>query len=128
MRIACPACTAEYEVPDHLLAGSARSLRCSRCAAVFPLPRVEPEPKPKAEPEPPAVAAPPPEPLPLPADSVPDRVPLAAEPGPGKALLLAWTASLAVVLGAGVALVVFRGPIMAAWPPATRFFQALGLA
>ncbi|MBR0672624.1 zinc-ribbon domain-containing protein [Neoroseomonas soli] len=131
MRIACPACTTEYEVPDRLLGGPARSLRCSRCAAEFPLPQVEAAPV--AEPVPPPPA---PEPAPLPvephppfaAPPVPERAPTAAEGEPDRALVRAWTASLAIVAGGAVALVVFREAIMAAWPPATRFFAMLGLA
>ncbi len=74
MRIACPACAAAYEVPDRLLAGPARTLRCSRCGADFALPRAtapEPVAPPPAEvtapepPPPPVVAAPEP-PLPSP--------------------------------------------------------------
>lgn len=124
MRIACPSCAAEYNVPDRLLAGPARTLRCSRCSAEFPLPQVEP-PAPPAAPEPPPPAAEPETPPP----PVRERAPVAAEvPPEDVALRRAWAASLVVVIGGAVALVAFRGAIMAAWPPATRFFAAIGLA
>ncbi len=32
MLITCPNCAAGYDVPDHLLAGAVRRLRCARCA------------------------------------------------------------------------------------------------
>lgn len=131
MRIACPSCATEYEVPDRLLDGPARSLRCSRCAAEFALPRPEAAPVAETAPPPP----PPPGSLPGPraAESppppvVPERAPPAAMPGPDWTLMLAWVASLLIVVGGAVALVVFRGAVMAAWPPATRLFAALGLA
>lgn len=64
MRIACPACAAAYEVPDRLLAGAPRLLRCARCGASFSLPaQAAPAPaEPPAEPEPTAAASPPPQP------------------------------------------------------------------
>ena len=58
-----------------------------------------------------------------------ERAPVAAEVPPDDAALRrAWVASLVVVVGGAVALVALRGAIMAAWPPATRFFAAIGLA
>jgi hypothetical protein len=72
-------------------------------------------------------AAPPAAPIPPAAPAAPERAPVAG----GKddaALRRAWAASVAVVLGAVVGLVVLREPVMAAWPPARRLFAALGLA
>lgn len=140
MRIACPSCSAEYEVPDRLLAGPARMLRCSRCAAEFQLPRAEAPAA--AAPEPPPADPPKPEPPPriaeavsasrmaeaAPAPPVPAWAPTPAEPETDGALARAWVASLIVVVGAAVALVVFRDAVMVAWPPATRLFVAIGLA
>jgi predicted Zn finger-like uncharacterized protein len=139
MRIACPSCGAEYDVPDRLLAGSARTLRCSRCTADFALPGAAapavapPAVAPPAPPPPLAAVAtapalPKPEVAPL-APAVPARAPVAGPPTRDDAALRkAWVASLAVVAGGILALVVWRGPVMAAWPPATRLFAALGLA
>jgi predicted Zn finger-like uncharacterized protein len=134
MRIACPSCGAEYEVPDRLLAGASRTLRCSRCAADFALPRAAPEaaaPPPvlaEAPPPPPPVVAPPAPKVPPAAPPVPGRMPLARPPDGDAALRRAWGASVAVVLGGLVALVLFRAQVMSAWPPTTRLFMALGLA
>ena len=71
MRIVCPSCQAAYEVPDKLLSGPAKRVRCARCgekwvpqaeapaadAPAAPPPAVEPEPAP--EPPPPPPVAPP---------------------------------------------------------------------
>ena len=131
MRIACPACAAAYEVPDRLLAGPARTLRCSRCGADFALPQVEvvaepmtAEPAVAPPPEPPAVVAtPPPAPTP-PAPMLRPEAPHAPPAG----LVRAWVASIAVVLAAIGALLVFHARVMEAWPASTRLFAALGLA
>jgi len=125
MRIACPSCAAEYDVPDRLLAGTGQRLRCARCAAEFALAGA---PAPAAPIEAPLLAAmPEPEPPPVP------RVPLAAaseapEPAQPVALRRAWAASVAVVIGAAGSLLLFRGAVMEAWPPTVRLFAALGLA
>jgi predicted Zn finger-like uncharacterized protein len=121
MRIACPSCDAEYDVPDRLLAGAARTLRCSRCRADFALPQAAPPPAP----EPPAVVAPTPTLLTPP---MRERAPVASVPPTQAALLRAWIASLVVVTGAVAGLLVFRAEVMAAWPPAARMFAVLGLA
>lgn len=134
MRIACPSCAAEYEVPERLLAGGARKLRCSRCAAEFALPApAAPDPPPAAEEPPPvAAAAPPPVAVfePPPAPPVPERTPITEDDlaDPSERLVRAWVLSVAAVVVAGLALVVFRAEVVAAWPPAARLFTALGLA
>ncbi|NMJ40930.1 hypothetical protein GWK16_06745 [Roseomonas sp. JC162] len=127
MRIACPSCAATYEVPEHLLAGGPRKLRCSRCRTEFGLPdRGAPEPPApvaeRAQPVPPATppAAPAvPEPIPVSGDDAAD---------PPEGLVRAWILSVAAVVVAGLALVAFRADVVAAWPPAARLFTALGLA
>ncbi|MBW6397983.1 zinc-ribbon domain-containing protein [Roseomonas sp. HJA6] len=137
MRIDCPACAATYEVPDRLLAGPARTLRCSRCGADFALPRVAaPAPPPVAEPppaappvpepqvatEPPPAPPPRPEPLAMVARTPPDE---AATP---RGLVGAWIASLVVVVAAILGLLAFHAKVMEIWPASTRLFAALGLA
>lgn len=57
MRIACPNCAAAYEVPDRLLHGTPRPLRCARCATTWTPPRLAPA---ETVPAAAAVAAPPP--------------------------------------------------------------------
>lgn len=117
-------------MPDRLLSGAARTLRCSRCRTDFALPlaagaAVPPRPAPAAAPPmapapPVASAPPPPEPR--------DRAPVASAPADQAVLRRAWLASLAVVAGGVLGLLLFRSQVMAAWPPATRLFAMLGLA
>jgi predicted Zn finger-like uncharacterized protein len=139
MRIACPSCAATYDVPDRLLAGPARTLRCSRCGADFPLPKTEAEAPEPPPPEPPSLAervtpAPAAEaPVPLEARPEPLAPPRRAvatldETPPPTALRRAWAASIAVVVAAVIALLVFHAKVMEVWPASTRLFAALGLA
>ena len=138
MRIVCPSCQAAYEVPEKLLSGAPRKVRCARCgdawvpeAVVVAVPAVEevlppapePEPEPEPVPEPPAHVAPPPPP---PRGA---REPDAPPPRRGKPVLaaIAWAASLALLGGAGWAAVAWRAEIMAAWAPSQRLFTLLGL-
>jgi predicted Zn finger-like uncharacterized protein len=84
MRIACPSCAAEYEVPDALLAGGPRQLRCTRCGHAFTgaLPGAPPTAAPPSEPAAeagpgaqPPVAIPPAEAGPPPVEAAPDSAP-----------------------------------------------------
>jgi predicted Zn finger-like uncharacterized protein len=165
MRIACPNCAAEYDVPDRLLQAGPRLMRCARCAHQFEagLPQATvppPAPAPAAPldtpamvtpmgatpmaaaieaafaaplPEPAVAEAPPPPPAPAkpPAPpAVPPAVaPLAAKPRPepDRVAVFGWIATVAVLVGAGAAALHYRGEIVAAWPPAARVFDALGL-
>lgn len=54
-------------------------------------------------------------------------VPVAAGRG-GAGLAVAWVASVAVVIGAVVLLVVGRETVMQVWAPSVRAYAALGLA
>lgn len=151
MRIACPSCSAEYEVPDAALAAGPRMLRCARCAHQFEaaLPAAESPP-----PEPPAAAAeragpgtdsPPDSPAPaaVPADrpppsrgptqSMPIDPPLprlrdAPSSPPDRLALAGWLVTVAVLAIGVYAGFAFRGEIMQAWPASARLYQALGLS
>lgn len=57
-------------------------------------------------------------PLPQPEDA-PSR--------PAFGLWAAWTASILLVVLAGVALWIFRADLVAAWPPMARLYLALGV-
>ncbi len=153
MRIACPACAAAYDVPDRLLAGPPRTLRCSRCGTDFALPRAEApaevpsaepppaapapavpppaEPPPAAPPDPPAVTErePPPPPRPRPVPLAAPRRPMdePVEVPPPRGLAGAWVASIALVMAAIFALLVFRAKVIEVWPASGRLFAALGL-
>lgn len=115
MLITCPSCDSGYEVPDHLLAGEGRRLRCKLCAeewhAMLPVPQ-EPEPALAPEPpsRPPLVAQAPP--------TLPQRRRL-----PWLAATSAWAASLILIASAGAATLHWRDTITTAWPPAQRLFH-----
>lgn len=140
MLIECPKCEAGFEVPERLLRDRARPLRCGQCGTVFPMP--EP---PAPEPEPTAFRAPgPTPPAPVVAEPRLERTPLAEEPRPeppsaddtppeaatgsaSRGLRAAWAASIALLLGGGLAAIIKRDAVMEAWPPAARLFAVLGL-
>ncbi len=149
MRIACPSCAAEYEVPEAALAAGPRLLRCARCGHSFeaaaPTPQPEPEPEPAPEPPPPpepprtragpstlrpdrapppdSPASPPPAPEPPPRERLVEPPP---EPPRGP-LMLAWLVSLAVLAGIGWALWRYREAVMDAFPPAARLYALFGV-
>jgi predicted Zn finger-like uncharacterized protein len=140
MRIACPSCQAEYDVPDTMLAGR-RAVRCARCgeewhpepaapAATESLPATVPEAEPPAvEPEPAAAA----EPAASPTLFVPPREPRAGRPAPqprraGAGVLVGWVATVVILAGLLYTGYAWRDRLMAAWPPSTRLYAALGLA
>jgi predicted Zn finger-like uncharacterized protein len=149
MRIACPACEAIYDVPDAMLAGGTRVVRCARCGNEWlPLPTEEPEtdaasgPAPSAKP----VAAPPADldqpgrheprlnPLRPRAEARLERPSPPPEPEPelppraaGAGAVAAWVLSLLVLAAVAAAAVTWRAQVMAMWPPSERVFAALGL-
>ena len=138
MQIECPSCSAGFEVPERLLRDRTRPLRCSQCRTVFPMPALPmPEPEPAAwrapEPPPPrAVEEPSPAPVikelrpePEPADGT---LAEAANEASARKLRAAWAASIALLIGGGLAAIIKRDVVMEAWPPAARLFAALGLS
>lgn len=156
MRIVCPGCKTQYDVPEAMLAGGTRTVRCARCASEW---------------TPPANAAPPParddfdasfahdmdgqygeaKDRARAADDVADdgvdfsmtgmRARMMHEPGPRPALaapggrrrgaavvaVAAWALSVLVVAGGVYAAVTWRTEVMAAWPPSERAYAAVGL-
>ena len=122
MRIACPSCSASYDVPDRLLAGR-KALRCARCGEQW-------TPPPADAPMPPEGFADPPRPVFI-EPEVPVPLPRLAPPvAPRRspAVRLAWAASLLVLVAGLAAAVVWRGRVAQAWPPSLRVYAALGLA
>jgi predicted Zn finger-like uncharacterized protein len=169
MRVACPECSAEYELPPAVVArlgAGGRAVRCARCGTSWtPDPPSEPAPEgsdrfvesapmlaASVQPTPvqpaavqPASGAVPSVPAPPPAESAPrtarveeasrrrdDFAPPALQPGERPARPagagLAWAASLLLLAAAAAAAWHWRVEVVAAWPPAARIFQALGLA
>ncbi len=131
MRIVCPSCGAEYEVPESRLAPG-KPVKCSRCGNTWaPAPAAPPEPE-RARLE---------ERLPLenqPAIPVPESAPLIAPaversapvPEPARAsaaLRAAWVLSVVVLAAAAWAVYDRREEVMRAWPASERAYGALGL-
>ncbi|MBC9207686.1 zinc-ribbon domain-containing protein [Roseomonas aerophila] len=130
MRLECPACAAAYDVPDALLKPG-QPVRCVRCHALWQ-PDTETTPDPAPPPPPPQPVLPPAPRAITPAQLQPGRPPAVSAPArsPRASLaapVLAWAASLAVLVGAGAALVYHRAAVIEAWPPAAHLFLALGL-
>jgi predicted Zn finger-like uncharacterized protein len=142
MLIECPKCHAGFDVPERLLRDRTRPLRCGQCGTVFPAPEPparEPEKVAFTAPEPPRAeqvmdeprAAP--EPAPLAeepqsdAEPARDTQPEAANEASSRGLRAAWVASIALLVGGGLAAIIKRDAVMEAWPPAARLFAALGL-
>ena len=138
MQIECPSCSAGFEVPERMLRDRTRPLRCSQCRTVFPMPALPvPEPEPVAwrAPEPPplrVVEEPPPAPAieelrPEPEPAA-ETLAEAANEASARRLRAAWAASIALLIGGGLAAIIKRDAVMEAWPPAARLFAALGLS
>ncbi|WP_158742070.1 zinc-ribbon domain-containing protein [Acidisphaera sp. L21] len=120
MRITCPTCAAEYNVPGEIAAG--RKVKCAKCGTKWaPVEDAPPEEPPPSEPEP----EPQPEPM---AAFVPMAPPPMETPKRQWALPAAWAGSFLVVAVALVGAVLLRGPIMQKWPPSERVYAALHLA
>jgi predicted Zn finger-like uncharacterized protein len=138
MLIACPNCEAEFQVPPRLLLDRSRPLRCGQCGTLFPIPE-PPAPEPLAfgvaEPLTPAPVAEEPRPASKPLteevqpkpEETPIAPPEAANGASSRGLRAAWAASILLLIGGGLAAIIQRDAVMAAWPPAARLFGALGL-
>ena len=127
MLISCPNCAAGYDVPDHLLAGAGKRLRCARCAQEW-LALPEPEAAAKLAPD----IAPEIAPVFAPARPPPiDRPPAPSRQAGNRALaslaLAGWVLSIGLLGGIGWGAVHWRSQVMAGWPPSERLYQAVGL-
>jgi predicted Zn finger-like uncharacterized protein len=138
MRIACPSCSAAYDVPDSLMTAG-RVVRCARCGGNWTPVAAAPVPEPQAEApqplpdEPPAVAAAtedgPATPM-LARPSAMDRLAAHARPAlppPATRLRLAWAGSLVLLVLVAGAAFAWRGQIVDAWPPSARAYAFFGL-
>jgi len=153
MRIECPSCQAVYEVPDALLTGGPRLVRCARCAKDWQPTPMQPDPPATASepapPQPPQAAAPAtPTAVPKPEPGVPPapppprparpptplrpidgpRIPTTSPRPAGRAkVVMAWLLSVAALAALGWAGYAYRADLIAAWPPITRLYALLGL-
>jgi predicted Zn finger-like uncharacterized protein len=130
MRVVCPACNAEYEVPNRLI-GAGRRLRCTRCNHDWLLH----PPAPAEAPQPIRLPAPQPVPLsaPQPVSGLhrPPQVPYPplsrADAPRGGLRWLAWLGSLLVIGLLLAGLWTYRAELTAAWPPMARLYDWFGL-
>ena len=125
MRIACPSCATEYEVPASRLPPQ-KMVRCARCGGEWMATREAVQNVPPPE----AVASPDPPPGPiasLPAITAMDRLTASVPPRASPAgLTAAWISTAIVLVAAVAAIIAWRGDIMRAWPPSSRILAAGG--
>ena len=131
MIIACPACRTRFQVEEAQLDGPAgRDVRCANCGHFWRQARELPK-EPLAAPEPPAprvepvIAAPP--------VAVPraDPAARATPPQPPRATrggwsAVGWVVLLLILAAAAYFAISARERIVALWPPAERFYAAVG--
>jgi predicted Zn finger-like uncharacterized protein len=140
MQITCPSCGTVYSVPDEKLMG--RAVKCARCGTKWsPLPDppafgTHSQPTPKPPPEPPPEPVPPRVPLMISDAASPKPEPqwpfvsgtvLPPPPEPrSKGLLMAWVASIALLLAVVAGAYAKRDNVMQAWPPSQRVYGLFG--
>lgn len=134
MRLSCPSCGAEYELPDTLFAAGPRKVRCVKCGHAWTAGgavSAAPPPGPAAA----AEELPPRRPLPLRRRTQAAEPPIAAPdlsldppalPQSGRGVTLAWAASLVILATVCWAGWQYRADVIAAWPASARLFGVLG--
>jgi predicted Zn finger-like uncharacterized protein len=115
MRIACPGCAAEYEVPSTSLRPHLK-VRCARCNAewvpVQDAVALQPDDAPAAEAEI--------DPVPPIGETAMDRLAAAAPPRPSVVLRAAWLATILVLAGSAASAVIWRNHVTQMWPASAR--------
>ena len=120
MRIACPSCDAEYDVPVSRLKPG-KMVRCARCGGEWVASELEVNPAEGGHAQPPldleddAGTEPPPDAAPM--------EPLAASRSPPHSrvgLMAAWVSTILVLVGAVAATIMWRQDIVRHWPPSSR--------
>lgn len=145
MRIVCPSCEAEYEVPESIVASGPRKVRCHKCARewqVMPPPGMvltpPPPPPPAAMPGPEALqparpAGPASGPAPLAEFAPPLPDPRAAKPmkvkggAPSLGLVIGWLFTFAVIGGGIGAAWLMKAQIIAFEPRLAKVYKLLDL-
>jgi predicted Zn finger-like uncharacterized protein len=134
MRIACPSCSAAYDVADSLLPAG-RIVQCARCNEAWIAVPVEAPPvnEPETEEstaEPTAELQPGPEtqkPRLTAVDRLAQRAPPPRSPG-GTARRATWAACIVVVLGLLWGAYTWRADVMTHWPQSVQLYSLFGLA
>jgi predicted Zn finger-like uncharacterized protein len=127
MRIACPSCAAEYDVPASRIPGQ-RKVRCARCGNEWLTLREPAAEIPRPEVEQPLSTEPPPSPAPSrPVVTAMDRLAASAPRESSHATLIgAWALSLVILIAMALAAIVFRDDIIQIWPPSSRVLTPSG--
>jgi predicted Zn finger-like uncharacterized protein len=111
MRIACPSCAAEYEVPSASLRPHLK-VRCARCNAewipVQDAVAVEPEQTPAANGEN--------QPVPPVGQTAMDRLAAAPPPSPSAMLRAAWLVTVLLLAGSAASALIWRNHVTRMWP------------
>lgn len=125
MRVDCPSCAANYEIPDHLLV-KGRKARCARCGVRFVPLAAEPEAidADRADERTEAVGdgatagnVPSTNEAIATEPAVPDRLAVQShDPRPPLALKAAWAASIILLLACGAGTVIWRDTVVRHWP------------
>ncbi len=119
MRIACPACAAEYEVPENRVPPG-KVVRCARCEAdwiAVAMPMVAAVQREIFAPMPPPKFA-----------VVPEERYVEQQPERGHpAVAIAWVLSLALLAAAAWGAYARRAEVVRAWPASERAYLALGI-
>jgi predicted Zn finger-like uncharacterized protein len=128
MRITCPTCRAEYQVPDARLRPGLM-MRCHRCGNEFaaPVPEFAPAPAaPDAAPgEDDGRDLPPLPPLTAAGRAIPS---VPEKPKPNRALQAAWAGSIVLLVLLLTGAVVWHAALSQAWPPLARAYRLIGLS
>jgi len=121
MILTCPACATRYLVDPSAIGPEGRRVRCARCSHTWAQPGTAPPPRKSAE-LPIQRMAPTDRPRPIPAGSN-----LPALRQERRSNWAGWTALAITLAGLGIAVVGGRERVVALWPPAKPFYQAIGL-
>jgi predicted Zn finger-like uncharacterized protein len=110
MRIACPGCSAEYEVPSSNLKPN-RKVRCAQCDAqwvpVQDTPTTPPDEAPHTEAQ---------QQMPAAGETAMDRLAATTPRQPSGALRAAWAATVLVLVGSAAAAFTWRSHVTQVWP------------
>ncbi len=127
MRIVCPSCTAEYEVPASRMTAP-RRVRCARCGGEWLASSETVEAPPAPPPADPEYEQDPPEepPAVLPPVSAMDRLTAAAPRArPPAGLVAAWVVTFVVLAAVAGAAITWREPLVRIWPASGRILGSI---